>query len=84
MKILETLLDQARQRRGLPPPPIRRALREQAGLSQGDVARVLRVDRASVSRWESGDREPRRRFVSAYAALLDQLARPASEGTATR
>lgn len=75
MDILSQLLDQARQRRSLPPPEVRRALRERARLSQGDLARVLRVDRATISRYESGDREPRLCVVARYAALLERLAR---------
>lgn len=34
-------------------------LREQAGLSQVDVARRLGLDKSTVCRWESGENVPR-------------------------
>lgn len=64
----------ARRRRRLPDPATRRALRVAAGLSQADVAACVGVDRASVSRWETGHRSPRGDTAEAYAALLRDLA----------
>lgn len=48
-----------------------RALRETAGLSQGDVARWVGVDPAQVSRWESGQQKPRPEHAVALLELLD-------------
>lgn len=62
-----------RAHRGLPPPRLRRALRESGGLTQDDIAEVVGVRRASVSRWEAGLRTPRGRFLVAYAELLESL-----------
>jgi transcriptional regulator with XRE-family HTH domain len=50
-------------------------MRERAGITQTDLARVLGVDRATVSRWESGDRQPEAAFLPAYLAALDRLAK---------
>lgn len=64
---------QARLRR-LPDPSIRRALRVHHGLSQGQLAELLGVDRASVSRYESGDRTPRPSIAERYLDILERLA----------
>lgn len=48
-------------------------LREDAGLSQSEVARAIRVSQACLSRWESGHRAPRGRAALRYARLLAQL-----------
>jgi DNA-binding transcriptional regulator YiaG len=58
---------------GLPAPPIRRALRQSAGLSQQDVADAVGATREAVSRWESGDRRPRGRLLICYVELLKVL-----------
>ena len=72
---LEAALARARLQRRLPCPELRRYLREGAGISQTDLARVLSVDRASVSRWESGTRRPGPGLLGKYLDVLDQLAR---------
>jgi DNA-binding transcriptional regulator YiaG len=46
-------------------------IREDAGLSQGDLARALGVSQSSVSRWESGEAYPRARRAVALLELLD-------------
>ena len=61
--------------RELPGPSLRRAIREDAGLSQADVAKPLRVSRAAVSRWETGERRPRGDLLIAYSELLQTLRR---------
>lgn len=48
-----------------------RELREEKGLYQADVARVLRVNRAQVSRWESGRQRPRGKHAVALLDLLE-------------
>jgi transcriptional regulator with XRE-family HTH domain len=59
-----------------------RAIRERARLSQADVARALGTDAPTVSRWESGQCPPRRKYALALAQLLwelDQLGRSDTE-----
>ena len=72
---VDTLLELSNMRRRLPEPAIRRMLRDRAQLSQADVAAAVGVDRATVSRWESGTREPRGDRLTTYVAILDRLAR---------
>ena len=72
--MLETALKNADARRKLPSPPMRRALREQAGLSQETIADAVGVQRSAVSRWESGSRTPRGNVALTYAAVLNKLA----------
>jgi transcriptional regulator with XRE-family HTH domain len=74
---LENALEIARLRRRLPDARTRRALRERAGLPQAVVARAVGVDRATLSRWESGTRNPDDSHLEAYLQLLDRLAREA-------
>ena len=74
-KALDDALALAEHRRHLPSPKIRRAVRESAGISQTDLAKALNVDRATVSRWESGDRRPGPDVLQRYLAALDRLAR---------
>jgi DNA-binding transcriptional regulator YiaG len=50
-----------------------RAIREQAGLSQQEIARSLGVHELSVNAWETGRKVPRYDAALAYARLLDQL-----------
>jgi transcriptional regulator with XRE-family HTH domain len=73
---IETLLEQVRSRRQLPPPSERRAIRLQAGLSLRDIGDALGVSHVAVSRWEGGatPRETR----AAYAQLLEELQRIAA------
>lgn len=72
---LDNLIATSRLRRSLPDPPMRRYLRERAGLSQAEVAAVVGVTEGAVSRWESGQRTPRRALNVRYAELLDRLRR---------
>jgi DNA-binding transcriptional regulator YiaG len=75
---LSLILDKRRLRKRLPDPPMRRLVRERAGITQGDLAQVLGVDRATVSRWESGERDPRPAQLEGYLSALDRLAREAT------
>ena len=50
-----------------------RQARLRAKLSQADIARALGVTEATVSRWESGTRRPRRAEAQQLAALLRLL-----------
>jgi len=57
----------------LPPLTVRRARRVAASLTQSDVGLVLGRDRATVSRYETGTREPRGSDREVYAAILRSL-----------
>ena len=70
---LKQLIKRSQARKQLPPPEMRRLIREQARLSQEDIAGVLKIDRATVSRWESGERTPRGKLAETYKQLLDRL-----------
>jgi len=61
--------------RALPPPEVRRFIREQSWLYQSDVAAALGVDQSMVSRWETGASEPRGAMRERYRRLLQQLQR---------
>ncbi|MFF8543781.1 helix-turn-helix transcriptional regulator [Streptomyces werraensis] len=54
----------------LPPPEERKRLRKAHGLTVDEVAKALRVRRATVSGWESGKTDPRPPERDAYARLL--------------
>lgn len=51
--------------------------RLEAGLRQSDLARILGVDQAAVSKWESGDTKPcrkhRKRLAKLYKCSEDDL-----------
>lgn len=67
------LLDKAKAYRELPPPSMRRAIRIGAGVTQQDIADERGVTRAAVSRWESGERQPRGDDLIGYVAILKSL-----------
>jgi DNA-binding XRE family transcriptional regulator len=72
---LGPLLQRAAARRvPLPDPPMRRLLRVRAGLTQAELAGLLGVRRNAVTRYETGDREPRGQTRASYADLLIALA----------
>jgi DNA-binding transcriptional regulator YiaG len=71
---LQHALDRAQRRRSLPSPVERRLLRMRAGLSQAEIAASLGTTAAAVSRYESGDRDPRGAILDKYLNVLDQLA----------
>jgi transcriptional regulator with XRE-family HTH domain len=68
------VLAEVRVTRSLPPPTMRRALREAAGLTQERLGSALGVSRIAICRWESGLREPCAKNRVAYAHLLAALA----------
>lgn len=72
---LEAALEKRRLRQRLPRAEMRRLLRRSAELPQEAIAEAVGVDRATVSRWESGEREPRDEHVVRYLEVLDRLAR---------
>jgi len=67
------LVERLKSRRDLPPPAVRRALREAAGLSQGDIARAVGASRQAVAHWEEGRRNPRPVHLSTYVEVLRLL-----------
>ncbi|WP_435601262.1 helix-turn-helix transcriptional regulator [Streptomyces sp. C10-9-1] len=64
-----------RLRQDLPSPAERRAIRQAAGLSQGELAEAIGVTRQAVSHWEAGTRTPQgtamERYVSAIRTLRE-------------
>ena len=70
-RVLESIL----LHRDLPPPDVRRALRESRGLSQDELAAAVGCSRASISYYETTSRAPRThlldRYVEAIRALRD-------------
>ena len=74
LQAVDDLLAEARARRALPEPSLRRLLRERLGLSQQQIADVLGITRPAVSRYESGRRHPRGQTLLDYGALLQRLA----------
>lgn len=67
------LLDRVHVAKRLPPPWRRRQIREEARVSQYDIAAVLDVSVMSINRWERGLTRPRGAHAAAYLALLEQL-----------
>ena len=68
-------LDRVRMRERLPAPKYRQRVRERSGLSQSALARAIHVDPATISRWESGEREPDDAHLAPYLDALERLAR---------
>lgn len=66
----------ARTRAELRSGDARRA-REAAGVSAAEVARIIRVSRATVGDWESGRKAPTGEHALAYGALLAVLTQAA-------
>lgn len=58
----------------LPPAAERRMIRELAGLSLDDIATALLTDKGTVSRWESGARQPSGPSKALYGLALQRLA----------
>jgi predicted transcriptional regulator len=70
---LNAALAKASLHRRLPAPAVRRALRDNAGLTQQDVADVCGVSRVSIARYEAGTRDPRGAVQARYVELLMKL-----------
>jgi DNA-binding XRE family transcriptional regulator len=66
-------LEVVRERRDLPAPAMREAIRKSAGLSQEAAAAIFGVTRQAFAAWEKGDSEPRPQHLLAYARFLRQL-----------
>ena len=74
VETLEAILGRKRKARKLPSLVARRSLREAAGLTQMELAALLEVNRAAISRWETGTRAPAAKLRDKYLAILDRLA----------
>ncbi len=70
---LTALIETAKRRRRLPSPELRKLIREEARVSQEELAETLGVRRATVSRWESGARTPTGPLFDAYLEALSRL-----------
>ncbi|MFJ8002516.1 helix-turn-helix transcriptional regulator [Streptomyces sp. NPDC096310] len=70
---IDSLLASLTPQPALPEAQVRRDLRERAGLSKAEVARVLGVSPSTVTGWETG-RDPSGELRTKYAYLLDGLA----------
>ncbi|MEU0971332.1 helix-turn-helix transcriptional regulator [Streptomyces sp. NPDC005917] len=57
----------------LPAPEERRAIRQAAGLSQGELAEAIGVTRQAVSHWEAGTRTPKGAFLERYVSAIRTL-----------
>ncbi len=75
---MSALLDEVRASRSLPAPPLARAIRLAAGVSQERIAAELDVHPVTVRRWEAGTRIPRGELRLAYARLLNALVQEAA------
>ena len=67
----------------LPEPPVRRALRDRAGIPAYQLAARVGVAPSSIHAWERGDREPTGLQRRAYRKALRGLAEhfPSEEGS---
>ena len=74
MTPVEQLAERIAARRDLPPPAVRRALREASGVSRADVAEAVGCTAAAVGHWETGRRQPRPVHLPAYVTVLKLLA----------
>ncbi|MEU0253274.1 helix-turn-helix transcriptional regulator [Streptomyces sp. NPDC006184] len=60
-------------RQDLPAPEERRAIRQAAGLSQGELAEAIGVTRQAISNWESGARTPKGSHLERYVTAIRTL-----------
>jgi transcriptional regulator with XRE-family HTH domain len=50
-----------------------RAIREEAGLSLRELARIVKVDAATLSRWERGDVRPHRSGATRWVHACQEI-----------
>ncbi len=80
MDTLTNALRHAQHKKQLPAPATRRFLREKSGITQLSVARALGVTQTTISRYETGSRQPRGEALERYLSVLDRLAREGLSG----
>jgi transcriptional regulator with XRE-family HTH domain len=73
MDKLDEALTVARARKALPSPAERRRLRVEAGVTQAAIGQALGVSRATVARWESGQRRPGPDHLDQYLDVLSRF-----------
>jgi DNA-binding transcriptional regulator YiaG len=73
---LEDIRARVRARQELPPPAMRKALREAAGVSLRDAAAAVGVTYEAMRQWESGRAGPGPRNLVAYVELLRAFGLP--------
>lgn len=80
------LADQLRIARDLPPPEECKRIREAAGVSKERLARVLRVQPATLKRWECRERVPQFRHRVIWSLRIRELRQFLQEpaGTSSR
>ncbi|MFE1486161.1 helix-turn-helix transcriptional regulator [Streptomyces fimicarius] len=71
---VESLLEEARLAKAMPPPEERLRLREAAGLTRAQVAEAVGVARGTVLAWEAGKSDPTPPGRLPYLRLLEGLA----------
>ncbi|MET8661379.1 helix-turn-helix transcriptional regulator [Streptomyces griseus] len=71
---VESLLEEARLAKAMPPPEERLRLREAAGLTRAQVATAVGVARGTVLAWETGKSDPTPPGRLRYLRLLEGLA----------
>ncbi|MFC9033695.1 helix-turn-helix transcriptional regulator [Streptomyces arboris] len=71
---VESLLEEARLAKAMPPPEERLRLRETAGLTRAQVAEAVGVARGTVLAWEAGKSDPTPPGRLPYLRLLEGLA----------
>jgi DNA-binding transcriptional regulator YiaG len=78
---IETLAARVHRRVApLPEPATRRAIRENARVSQRDAAKACGVSHTSIADWESGRKSPNYFHIGVYQRLLEALARELADG----
>jgi transcriptional regulator with XRE-family HTH domain len=79
LSAMSTTVDELIQRgpRRLAPPEavLCARIRRQPGFIEDDIAEAMVVDRATISRWETGTQEPLARDSDRHAGVLYRLAR---------
>lgn len=50
-----------------------RRIRESAGLSQGELAAWVGVDKVTLWRWENGEKRPRANSALRYLTVLNEI-----------
>jgi DNA-binding transcriptional regulator YiaG len=66
------LVQRSRDRRALR-PAVARAVRREARLSLAEIAAALDVTEGTVSRWETGERQPRGPVAGRWKKLLARI-----------